>query len=41
MRLINTANYKLEEFFDKHVPEYAILSHTWGQSEIVLAGYEK
>jgi hypothetical protein len=41
MRLINTANYKLEEFFDKDVPKYAILSHTWGQNEVILAGYEK
>lgn len=41
MRLINTANLKLEEFFDKTIPKYAILSHTWGQNEVVLADYEQ
>jgi len=33
MRLINTASLKLEEFFSE-VPEYAILSHTWGTGEV-------
>lgn len=41
MRLINTATLQLEEFFDKEIPEYAILSHTWGQNEVVLADYEQ
>ncbi|KAF2828523.1 HET-domain-containing protein, partial [Ophiobolus disseminans] len=41
MRLINTANLQLEEFFDKAIPKYAILSHTWGQNEVVLADYEQ
>jgi hypothetical protein len=33
MRLINTTTFKLEEFIDKDVPPYAILSHTWGKEE--------
>jgi len=33
MRLINTTTLKLEEFIDKDVPPYAILSHTWAQEE--------
>ncbi|CAO2648784.1 Nn.00g097330.m01.CDS01 [Neocucurbitaria sp. VM-36] len=41
MRLINTANLGLEEFFDKTVPDYAILSHTWGQNEVILADYDQ
>ena len=41
MRLINTVTLQLEEYFDKAVPEYAILSHTWGQNEVVLADYEQ
>ncbi|KAK3988497.1 hypothetical protein QBC44DRAFT_382245 [Cladorrhinum sp. PSN332] len=30
MRLINTKNFKLEEFLEHETPPYAILSHTWG-----------
>jgi hypothetical protein len=30
MRLINTKTLQLEEFFGDQIPEYAILSHTWG-----------
>lgn len=33
MRLINIETLKLEEFFAKPVPPYAILSHTWGIDE--------
>jgi hypothetical protein len=33
MRLINTTTFKLEEFIDKDVPPYAILSHTWAKEE--------
>jgi hypothetical protein len=29
------ANFiELEEFFDAELPEYAILSHTWGREEV-------
>lgn len=34
MRLINTLTLELEEF-QGHVPPYAILSHTWGDSEVL------
>lgn len=30
MRLINTKSFQLEKFDDGEIPEYAILSHTWG-----------
>lgn len=33
MRLVNTTSLKIEEVSDT-IPEYAILSHTWGQEEI-------
>jgi Heterokaryon incompatibility protein (HET) len=33
MRLINTTTLKLEEFIDKDVPPYVILSHTWAKEE--------
>lgn len=36
MRLIHTATLKLQEFFDTEVPEYAILSHCWGDDELSL-----
>jgi hypothetical protein len=41
MRLINTTTLQLEEFFDKALPKYAILSHTWGQNEVTLADYKQ
>lgn len=34
MRLINLDTMQLEELNDKDVPEYAILSHTWGSGEV-------
>ncbi|KAM0796000.1 heterokaryon incompatibility protein-domain-containing protein [Usnea florida] len=34
MRLLNTSTLKLHEFFDDDIPEYAILSHTWGKEEV-------
>ncbi|KAF4876063.1 Vegetative incompatibility protein HET-E-1 [Colletotrichum siamense] len=34
MRLINVDTLELEEFFDENIPEYAILSHTWGREEV-------
>jgi hypothetical protein len=52
MRLLNTTKRELEEFGGNEIPLYAILSHTWGESEITFqdiegddaeerAGYEK
>jgi len=35
MRLLNTKTIQLSTFYDK-VPRYAILSHTWGEDEIVF-----
>ncbi|KAI1262331.1 heterokaryon incompatibility protein-domain-containing protein [Xylariaceae sp. FL1019] len=34
MRLINTKTLELKEFFGKHIPAYAILSHVWGADEV-------
>jgi ankyrin repeat protein len=36
MRLLCTKEFKLEEFGGKEVPQYAILSHTWGKEEVTL-----
>jgi hypothetical protein len=52
MRLIHTVTLKLHEFFGENIPPYAILSHTWGESEVSFqemqsgdvnskAGYDK
>jgi hypothetical protein len=41
MRLINTATLQLEEFFDKDIPKYGILSHTWQQNEVTLVDYDQ
>lgn len=34
MRLINTSTLDLEHFHERNIPEYVILSHTWGDQEI-------
>lgn len=36
MRLLHTPTIKLYEFSDDEIPDYAILSHTWGKEEISL-----
>ena len=36
MRLLNTTTLKLHEFFDAEIPQYAILSHTWGAEEVTF-----
>lgn len=37
MRLLNTRTFKLEEFFDEtYIPDYAILSHTWEEGEVLF-----
>ncbi|OIW23836.1 HET-domain-containing protein [Coniochaeta ligniaria NRRL 30616] len=36
MRLINTKTLILEEFFERDIPVYAILSHTWGPEEVTF-----
>lgn len=37
MRLINCSTRQLEEFFSDDIPQYAILSHTWGDGEVLFA----
>jgi hypothetical protein len=39
MRLIHTGTLRLEEFFNKAIPDYAILSHTWGEVLAKKAAY--
>ncbi|KIW21483.1 hypothetical protein PV08_02063 [Exophiala spinifera] len=41
MRLLNTATRKLEQFFGDKIPQYAILSHTWGEDEVSLQDLER
>lgn len=36
MRLISTETLKIQEFGFEQIPEYAILSHRWGQYELTL-----
>jgi hypothetical protein len=36
MRLINTRTLLFEEFIGNSIPKYAILSHTWGEEEVLF-----
>ncbi|KAI2602816.1 HET-domain-containing protein [Hypoxylon sp. NC1633] len=36
MRLLNAHNLELVEFAGRDVPEYSILSHTWGKEEVTF-----
>ncbi|RYO76747.1 hypothetical protein DL763_010134 [Monosporascus cannonballus] len=36
MRLLNTRNFEIREFRDDEIPQYAILSHTWGEEEVTF-----
>lgn len=40
LRLLNAQTRKLEEFFEKDVPNYGILSHTWGKEEITFKDFD-
>ncbi|KAI1743391.1 heterokaryon incompatibility protein-domain-containing protein [Xylaria scruposa] len=40
MRLINTQSLNLEEFVGNAIPEYAILSHTWGDEEVTFQEWQ-
>ena len=40
MRLLHTATFRFEEFFDSKVPKYAILSHRWGDGEVTFQDFE-
>lgn len=39
MRLINLQTLALEEYNEKDVPSYAILSHTWDKEEVTFADW--
>lgn len=39
MRLVNTETLQLEEFIS-HIPDYAILSHTWGDREVTFQDFQ-
>ncbi|KAI4159054.1 MAG: hypothetical protein LQ342_006900 [Letrouitia transgressa] len=41
MRLIHTETLELAEFFDSQIPEYAILSHRWGEKEVSYKEFRK
>ncbi|KAI1432334.1 HET-domain-containing protein [Xylaria sp. CBS 124048] len=41
MRLLNTRTIKLESFADNNVPAYPILSHTWGDDEILFEDVQR
>lgn len=52
MRLLHVYSYEIREFVEGNVPDYAILSHTWGEQEVTykdmtkgnaakLKGYQK
>ncbi|KAF5262786.1 hypothetical protein FOXYS1_6481, partial [Fusarium oxysporum] len=36
MRLVNTQAIQVEFLADDNVPDYAILSHTWEQEEVLF-----
>jgi hypothetical protein len=40
MRLINVNSLKLEEFIGNAIPQYAILSHTWGKDEVTFEDWK-
>ncbi|KAH9887128.1 HET-domain-containing protein [Xylariomycetidae sp. FL2044] len=41
MRLINCETLELEEYFEGEMPEYAILSHTWGVGEVTFQDFAR
>ena len=41
MRLLNSSNLRLQDFPANKIPDYAILSHTWGDHEVSFADMEK
>lgn len=41
MRLLSSSDLRLNEFYDAKIPEYAILSHVWGDEEVSLQMLEK
>ena len=41
MRLLNTRTHEFKEFFEANIPRYAILSHTWTDSEVSYKEFRK
>ncbi|KAI0159818.1 heterokaryon incompatibility protein-domain-containing protein [Xylariaceae sp. FL1272] len=41
MKLLNTSTQQLKDFIGKNRPKYAILSHTWGEEEILYEDVTK
>jgi hypothetical protein len=41
MRLLDVNTYKLKEFIGDDIPPYAILSHTWGEEEVLYRDIEE
>ncbi|RYP56441.1 hypothetical protein DL769_009913 [Monosporascus sp. CRB-8-3] len=41
MRLLNVQSRQLEEYFGDNIPPYAILSHTWSDSEVTFQDLAK
>lgn len=41
MRLIHTGRLEIEEFFGSDIPQYAILSHCWGDNEVTYEDFLK
>jgi hypothetical protein len=40
MRLLNTETLQLKEFSQELFPQYAILSHRWGDEEVSFQDFE-
>ena len=40
MRLLNAKTLKLHSFLGRDIPPYAILSHRWGESEVIFQDLE-
>jgi len=41
MRLLNTIDLSFKEFIGSNIPEYAIISHRWGDDEVSYRTYSK
>jgi hypothetical protein len=41
MRLLNVNTKRLEEYFGDDIPDYAILSYTWGKNEVTFKDIEQ
>jgi hypothetical protein len=41
MRLLNTGSLKLKDFPPSQIPPYVILSHTWGEEEVLFEDIQR